>query len=201
MITGTGIVKSSGAFAAERKGRFPASLVAKELGVPAGFVRDTCEWACGGEWHCTSKYRNRTRYYDCNAILLWKDGDAEAVRAHGGFEQALVGWKAKQRVVVHSGVTVAWREWMWDGFQRRSFERSAEGATVVDAGATTVTVRLADGREFRKKRDSAGFKIHKDGVRVWLDRRDGVCAAQRAPGCGTTGASPEVASNDPWLKV
>lgn len=55
-----GYSKSNNAVEAEYKGYFPATVLAKRLGVHAGAIR---ELLCAREWHHTSKFYNCTDYY------------------------------------------------------------------------------------------------------------------------------------------
>ena len=56
--------KSNNAIAAERNGRYPASHVAKMLGVPVAWVR----LQGTNEWHHTSARYNVTNYYDLEKL-------------------------------------------------------------------------------------------------------------------------------------
>lgn len=75
-----GYSKSNNAVAAEKEGRFPASVAAKKLGVKTGAIKlhlDT------NEWHHTSNRYNKTMYYDIADLLLYKEGGREALEAKG----------------------------------------------------------------------------------------------------------------------
>lgn len=76
----SGYSKSNNAIEAESKGRYPASVAAKKLGVKTGAIKlyiDT------DEWHHTSSMYNRTPYYDIRYLLEYKEGGKEALQAEG----------------------------------------------------------------------------------------------------------------------
>jgi hypothetical protein len=61
-----GYSKSNRAIQAEREGKYPASVLAKKLGIKTSAIR---MFLCPCEWHHTSKFYNKVNYYD-GAILL-----------------------------------------------------------------------------------------------------------------------------------
>ena len=79
----SGYSKSNNAIAAEAQGRFPASVLARKLGVKTGAIR---ELAVDSEWHHTSKKYNVTVYYDGACLLAVAAGDEAAFDepGHGG---------------------------------------------------------------------------------------------------------------------
>ena len=57
----SGFSKSNNAVEAELSGLFPASVLAKKIGVSTAAIKALLEVA---EWHHTSSYYNKTYYYD-----------------------------------------------------------------------------------------------------------------------------------------
>lgn len=164
--------KSNNAIAAERDGRFPASRIARILGVPAAFISDCCAFASGGEWHHTSKFYNTTAYYDVAHIRAWIDGDADTVEDRGEtFADALAAWRAAQKAKGekrHEGCRVRWLEWGGTRSHPRATERVEDGCVVVDGGGKFVAITLPSGASFKKGRDTRGFEVHQGGKRLWL---------------------------------
>ena len=154
--------KSNNAIAAERNGRYPASHVAKMLGVPVAWVR----LQGTNEWHHTSARYNVTNYYDVETLQEHLD------TPEGQEQLAQVKAEAKQKKQVETtvlhGATVRYVEWA--GFQkhRRPIAFSKENATGSYAGGKFVTIKLECGREFKKGKDTYGFSVYSGGKRVWL---------------------------------
>ena len=64
--------KSNNAVDAEANGRYPASRIAKILGIPVEFVVKHAPH--GGEWHHSSKFYNVVDYYDLQQVKDWLAG-------------------------------------------------------------------------------------------------------------------------------
>lgn len=73
-----GYSKSNNAIAAEAEGRFPASVLARKLGVKTGAIKALMS---PGEWHHTSKRYNVTDYYDGATLLAIASGDEGEIAA------------------------------------------------------------------------------------------------------------------------
>jgi hypothetical protein len=67
-----GYSRSNNAIEAESHGRFPASVLARKLGVKTSAVR---ELAVETEWHHTSKKYNTTPYFDGACLVAVAAGD------------------------------------------------------------------------------------------------------------------------------
>ena len=87
--------KSNNAIDAERNGRFPASVLAKMIGVKPGAIRALLKPT---EWHHTSKHFNATDYYsEDQALEIIED---------------LKAWKPEAKPEeVHEGCTGSFLEW------------------------------------------------------------------------------------------
>ena len=155
-----GFSKSNNAVAAEAEGRFPASECAKRLGVPIEFVR-----AQGtSEWHHTSKHFNCTEFFDLDSIRDHLETD----EGRSQLEAIKTELKAKKSTpaIVHAGADVKWLEWSGTRNHPKATEMTASGATVTDRGGKFLEVTLADGKTFRKGRDTRGFEVCVNGKRV-----------------------------------
>lgn len=146
-----GFSKSNNAVAAEADGRFPASVVARKLGVPAAYVRDRIGTS---EWHHSSKYFNVVKYYDLAECEEWMD--SEEGRAD------FLEWQAEQKprqTSTRTGCRVEWLEWSGTRNHPRAKKCSAEGCTVTDDGGAFYKITLPDGSSMRKKKDCKGLEI------------------------------------------
>jgi len=146
--------KSNNALAAEAAGCHPATEVARLLRVPVEVVRRHG----AREWHHTSKWYNKTDYYDVDDVAEWL-GEEEGKEA---LAQVLAERSARRAAVpvVHRNCTVVWLEWGGTRNHPRAMERRAEGCIVEEkAGAKFVAVTLPDGKTFRKGRGTRGFEV------------------------------------------
>lgn len=143
--------KSQNALQAEGNGRFPASVLAKRLGVKMGAIRAILSRS---EWHHTSKHYNVTSYYS-------EDEALEALAE-------LKAWKepAKETEVIED-CTGSFL--LWGG------TRNHPKATVVNFGPIQV-VRKGDffilelpNRTVRKRRSTRGFKLFTSGKQIVLN--------------------------------
>lgn len=143
--------KSNNAVAAEADGRFPASVVARKLGVPAAYVRERIGTS---EWHHSSKYYNVVKYYDLAECEQW----LESEEGRADFAE----WQAAQKPRTSSTRTCCRVEWLeWGGTRNhpRATKRSADGCTVVDEGGAFYKITLPGGKTLRKKKDCRGLEI------------------------------------------
>ena len=109
-----GYAKSNNAVNAEGQGRFPASVLAKKLGVPTAAIRALIE---PDEWHHTSKKYNQTPYFDGAALLAAKagaptpemldDNESKICRTHNRYESPFV---AAQELLA---ALASWRPSCW----------------------------------------------------------------------------------------
>lgn len=155
-----GFRKSNNAVAAESNGRFPASECAKRLGVPVELVRSRG----GTEWHHTSTYYNRTKYYDLESIKEYLETD----EGHAHLNAIKLRLKENKTApeTVHADADVRWLEWGGTRKHPKAIEMSASGAAVTDRGGTFVEVKLTTGEKFRKGRYTRGFEVRINGKRV-----------------------------------
>lgn len=141
-----GFSKSNNAVAAEEDGRFPASVLAKRIGVKTGAIKALMS---PSEWHHTSSRYNRTNYYD----------EAEALEMING----LKAWDEPSKgVAEYEGCTVTWLEWSGTRKHPKASERKAEDVTVTIKGEwatfeakATASLTIA----MRKKLTTRGFCV------------------------------------------
>lgn len=167
--------RSNNALAAERHGRFPASRVAKQLGLPTPFVRECCRFASGREFHHVSKFYNSVKYYDTELIRRWMRGDPEGIdEDEGSFAEVFAAWKARMSAVrtqEYRNVTVKWLEWSGTRSHPTATAETAMGCDVVDEGGKFVKVRLPSGATMRKGKATRGFEVYdSSGNRVVLQK-------------------------------
>lgn len=192
-----GFSKSNNAVSAELEGLLPATAAARELRVPAGFIRDE---VAPDEWHHTSKMFNATNYYRVAEVREWLDSDEGQDR--------LEAWKTRQKALgavrVYEDCRVTWLEWSGTRSHPAAAEHTAERATVTVKGQTA-TVRLEDGQEFRKRITSRGFtfrpgwteeqrQLRELGRRVRADK----AALRRRARAALTGARLEATDYFEW---
>jgi hypothetical protein len=160
--------KSNNAHAAEHAGRFPATEIARQLGVPSRFVREYAPKS--GEWHHTSKFYNVTEYYDLEQVREWLGG-AEGREMLSGFKAKIVGEQQKQpeRLV---GVNIRYLVW-------RGTKNHPHATTVEESGVTIerkpgqkfLTITTPQGKIFKKMPATRGFEIQDTGGKfkeAWL---------------------------------
>lgn len=145
--------KSNNAVDAERSGRFPASVVAKKLGVPTEFIRRQKPV----EWHHTSSRYNATYYYDLEAAAEFME------TAKGKAELAAVrnetADRRKAKGTTWKDITVTWIEWGGTRSHPKATERTEGGCTVVDKGGQMLTIVMSDGTTMRKGKQTRGLKM------------------------------------------
>lgn len=152
--------KSNNAIAAERNGRYPASRVAKMLGVPTLWVQRQRS----REWHHTSSRYNITDYYDVEELqdhLDTPEGQEQLAQVRAELD-ALKGSPER----VWTCVEVRWLEWGGTRAHPRAKERSETGCTVTDAGGKFVVITLPNGSSFRKGKNTNGFVVIANGEEV-----------------------------------
>jgi len=161
-----GFSKSNNAVYAEENGCFPASTLARRLGVQVGAIKALME---SSEWHHSSKYYNKVDYYDGAAMLAVLVGDmsefdGEDIAEATKLLAALKAWKAPTKTErVWTDCTVNWIEWSGSRTRPKADKRSAEGCTVTHRGGAFVDVVLPTGKTFRKKLDANGFSFEVPG--------------------------------------
>jgi len=156
--------------AAEFTGPLPASKVGRQLGIPAEFIRDCCQFAKVAEPQSAS-YRH-VDYFDTEAIHFWMLNATEAVAKRGqSFAKALAAWKIAQKekqaapALTYSHITVKWRVWGGDQSQAKTTERVFQNCTIRDSGGKFVTITLPDGQTVRKGRHTDSFEVFQpDGL-------------------------------------
>lgn len=161
--------KSNRAHAAENAGRFPASEIARQLGVPVGFIKDHAPHT--GEWHHTSKFYNVTQYYDLEQVRHWMEGTGDYVpegkEATGN--DMLAEWKMRQKAAKESGSDVARglaiKYLEWGGTRNHPVAREVTEQNVTierKPGQKMVMITRQDGSTFRKGLETRGFEIMGD---------------------------------------
>jgi hypothetical protein len=156
--------KSNNAVDAERDNCFPASTLAKKLGVSAEAIRKTLE---PSEWHHTSGWFNETNYYDGDLLIRLARGepvddvsDLEVARAREEWARLRSYRKPKDEEVVHENCTVKWLEWRVSKRWRKAKEYQEADCRVVVKGEFA-TVYFPDGRKKKKRLNCTGFGFWK----------------------------------------
>ena len=142
--------KSNNAIYAEQNGRFPASKLARRIGVNCEAIKALM---APSEWHHTSKHYNETDYYDEQDAL-------EMI-------EQLQAWKEPSKdVVVHENCSCEYLVW--------SGTRNHPKATKIQSDSVKATARgdwflleFPNGQKLRKRKYTTGFwlKSH-DGQRI-----------------------------------
>ncbi len=137
----SGFSKSNNAIAAEeQEGKFPATTLAKMLGVSTQAIKELMK-PC--EWHHTSCWYNITSYYSLE--------DAEEIL------DQLKSFKGEKPAEVSYRADVRWLTWGGTKSHPKAIEHRAEGIEVVEKGAF-YTFKLPDG-DIRKKIGSNGTEV------------------------------------------
>jgi hypothetical protein len=146
-----GFSKSNRAARAEREGRFPASIIAKMLGVPCAYIKERIKT---NEWHHLSGWYNCVDYYSFEDIQVWIESEEG--------KSDLAQWKeehSKKTTLIRTGCCVEWLEWRGTRRHPRAVVRREEGCTVEDSGGSFLRIILPNGTEIKKKRDCKGLEI------------------------------------------
>ena len=159
--------KSNNAIEAENAGRYPATTLAKKLGVSPAFIRQHAPDS--GEWHHTSKFYNTTPYYDHDTVKEWLDSP-EGKDAHERFK-AHEAEIAQSPHRVMSGANIKYLEWGGTHKHPVATEREETGVHIHQKpGGTMVTITRPNGEQFKKKLDTRGFAIQdKSGKHFYAD--------------------------------
>jgi len=137
----SGFSKSNNALQAEREGIFPASVLARRLGVKPGAIRALLV-PC--EFHHTSKHFNRTDYYS-------QPETEEAL-------DELRTWKeSAKEVQVFENCSGVFLEWSGTRNFPRATEIAFNGARVIKKGEW-FTIELST-RTLRKNGHTRGFQL------------------------------------------
>jgi hypothetical protein len=148
----SGYSKSNTAVEAEGLGKFPASVIAKKLGIPTNAVRCLCKPI---EWHHTSKMYNATDYYDfeeIQEILATPEGQAIVATARAD--------EKVKKFLAFTGITVEWLEWGGTRRHPRATECRQGGCTIVDSGGKFIIIAFPDGKQMRKGKETKGLKFN-----------------------------------------
>lgn len=114
----SGFSKSNNAVFAENNGMYPASTSAKKLGVKSGSVKALLS---AKEWHHTSKYYNKTQYYELEEAIENID--------------ALKSWRPlPKNQKTFENCEVSWVEWQGVGNYKRRVEYKVSGVIVIKKG-------------------------------------------------------------------
>lgn len=142
--------KSNNAKDAERNGRFPASVVARKLGVPTAYIRSIGT----SEWHHSSKFYNVVEYFSLEECAEWLASDEG--------KEDYATWRSNQEPATtkeYTGCNVTWLEWYGTRRHPRAKECSAEGCTVKDTGGAFYEITLPGGEVLKKRKDCRGLEI------------------------------------------
>lgn len=136
-----GFSKSNNAVDAEASGRYPASVLAKRIGVKAGAIRALVR---SGEWHHSSKWFTVVDYFSEDEALEIID--------------ELRAWKPEAKEILSwTGCTGSYLEW--------SGARNHPKATEINFGPCSVTRKgdwftfVVGSRKVRKGRTTNGFIV------------------------------------------
>lgn len=159
-----GFSKSVRAVAAERDGKLVASRLARLLGVRTSVLRRHLR---PSEWHHTSSWLNRTKYYWEPLLIAIATGSSVPPLDHtpGEVERAralLAEMRRESAVdtaVVLDGQRVTWTE--WNSKDRSGRRRSAFGCRV-DVRGEWATITFGDGTTLRKRVGSRGLAWRPD---------------------------------------
>lgn len=168
--------RSRNAEAAEERNCFPATRLAKMLGVKVGAVKAILK---PSEWHHTSSRYNQTDYYDGDLLLAVATGaaaandlDREKVTEARETLAKLAAWRppAKQdRIWV--GCRVVWLEWGGTRKRPTATERTATRATIKWSGGKFCTITIGTEKPFRKGISTKGFEaFDRDGKRIYFTK-------------------------------
>lgn len=169
-----GLSKSNNAITAESEGKFPASVLAKRLGVKTGAIKALMT-PC--EWHHTSKHYNCTDYYDGELLECLDLDDAkdwgydEDATAEGlQLLDSLRKWEPpKKNTKTWRNCTVSWLEWGGTRKHPTVTEETADGCTVDWKGGKFCVVTFADGATMRKGTNTRGFEVRdQTGARIYF---------------------------------
>ena len=141
-----GYSKSNNAIEAEENGRFPASILAKKIGVKSGAIKEILS---PSEWHHTSKMYNKTNYYDMEEALERID--------------ELKSWREpKKENIVYKNCSVEFLEWGGSRKHPRATVRKYDGLEVnVKGDWFEFEIQLSPTykKKIRKKKNTNGFFI------------------------------------------
>lgn len=151
---------SNNAVAARSQGRYPASIIAKKLGVPSKFITDhapTSEYHHVGSGARFNAVR-AVNFYDLDETAAWLAEPDTQLRLQG-FKAARKIEKigAGEKVIV--GCKFTWhtsnglRKW------HRMIEHEVEGCLIHDNGSSLATVYFPDGSTLRKNLGGNWVKV------------------------------------------
>ena len=165
--------KSNNAVDAEANGRYPASRIAKILGIPVEFVVKHAPH--GGEWHHSSKFYNVVDYYDLQQVKDWLAGAGDyAVEGNEPTGNDLLAeWRLNRKELASKSSKV-WpdikvRFLVWGGTRNRpvaSTETIDHARVELKPGQKMVTITPPAGTSFKKSVQTRGFE-------VWVPARNG----------------------------
>ena len=152
-----GYSKSNNAVAAEEDGRYPASTLAKRLGVKTGAIKALMS---PSEWHHTSSRYNKTNFYD----------ETEALEMIGDLQ----AWQEPSKgLEVLEKCNVTWLEWGGTRKHPKATERTIENVVVTIKGEwATFERKVTDSLtiSIRKKLTTKGFRVMQ-GTKMIVDNR------------------------------
>jgi len=167
-----GYSKSNNAVCAELCGRYPASVLARNLKVSTAAVKSVLD-PC--EWHHSSSWYNSVDYYD-GALLIplshnqmpdpadYYDEEElfEAAETLLALKQEHKDIRKREKTIAgwsDDDCTVEWIEWSGSRRRPRATERSEEHCRVEFNGKATYTITTPSGYTFTKRAGTNGFYI------------------------------------------
>jgi len=150
---------SNNARAARTQGKFPASILGKQLRVSAAAIR---HFLSPVEWHHTSSQFNRTDFYE---IPEW-DGltdDNELIAFDlDAFVAKMKSWDREHAACKTETSYRARVDWIvWSGTRNHpKATKFSEQCNVIEKG-DQFTITRATGETFKKRRGSNGFTVRK----------------------------------------
>lgn len=134
--------KSNNAIEAENNGRFPASVIAKKIGVKTAAIKALM---IPSEWHHTSSYYNKTSYYSLEEAVEKLD--------------ELKKWVNLDKSYKLTNCIVEWLEWSGSRKHPKCEQHKAIGCLVEYNGKSTYKIILPDGKKITKRTGTNGFKV------------------------------------------
>jgi len=159
--------RSNNAESAESRNCFPASRLAKMLGVKTGAIQAVLTPA---EWHHTSSRYNATDHYDGDLLLVMAgairpgaqffDADPADIDAVNDQLAKLRAWKPPAKNErTWTVCTVRWLEWGGTRKRPTATEETAVNCTVTWKGGKMCTITPPTGQPFRKGTATRGFEV------------------------------------------
>jgi len=151
-----GFSMSNNAREARRQGKFPATILGKQLGVSAAAIR---QFLSPVEWHHASKEFNQTDFYE---MPEWADDDETIEFDLDALVAKMKAWDRDQAALKTETTYHALVNWIvWSGTRNHPKPtKFSEECNVIEKG-DQFTITRATGETFKKRRGSNGFTVRK----------------------------------------